>query len=57
VRVQGAEELNETHTLDATLAVQVQANLSAQVKAEFKVGSGFEEPEWDLDMGFQYDLL
>lgn len=50
----GAEE---THTLDAALSLALQANLSVLLKGQASWGTGFEEVEWGLSVGFQYSLF
>ncbi len=46
-----------THALDATLSLALQANLSVIVKGQAAWGTGFEEPELGLSVGFQYSLF
>lgn len=50
-------EAEQTHTLELTLSLALQANLNVLLQAQAGWGTGFEEPEWGLSVGFAYDLF
>lgn len=50
--------VEEGHALDITLGLQIQVDLNAFVKGHLAWGTtGFEETEWGVDIGFEYDLF
>jgi hypothetical protein len=49
--------VEQTHSGDLTLTWALQANLNVIVKAQGSWGTGYEEPEWGLDIGFSYDVF
>lgn len=46
-----------THTLDLALSSQVRAQLSLTARAHGAIGDRFEEPEWGVNLGFEYRLF
>ena len=50
-------EAEQTHALELAVSLALQANLSVLLQAQAGWGTGFEEPEWGLSVGFEYDLF
>jgi len=52
--------VEESHALDLTLGLQIRVDLNAFIKGHLGWGTpgfGFEEAEWGIDLGFEYDLF
>lgn len=49
--------VEQTNSADLALTWALQANLNVIVKAQGSWGTGYEEPEWGLDIGFTYDVF
>jgi hypothetical protein len=46
-----------THSTDWTLRLQLEASLSVAFALQASLGTGYEEPEWNFDVSFKYDLF
>lgn len=49
--------LKQTHVLGTTVNMQVAAALSVLFKGQVTLSTGFEQPEWELNISFQYSLF
>jgi len=56
-RTQDSKGLGELHTLDVTMRTQLQTSLSVAFNFQANYGTGYEEPEWNFDVSFKYDLF
>jgi hypothetical protein len=56
-RAQNANSANELHSLDAMLRLQLETTLSVAFTVQVAAGTGYEEPEWNFDISFKYDLF
>lgn len=56
-RIQKAAEVGVLHVADVRLSWLIQSGLSAALSWKGQTGTGYEEPEWLLDLSFHYALF
>ncbi len=55
--IQEPNSMKELHTADFMIRMQLQASMSVAFSLQASLGTGYEEPEWNFDVSFKYDLF